>query len=222
LQVICYTGYHRLLALCVSLPCLIVYGIGIPGIVWVLMKKESERLDTRAAKEKFGFLYNGYKRKNYYWEIIIMYRKIVCIFISVFMNRIGVIVQALIIMIVLVIFMQMNSMRRPFVARALNDIEDLSLMTSVVTIYCGLFFISSKDKTSSDFNPDKDFYLNATGQLILFCVIVIANFIFILTWVINYIVIMRMTIKEKFKTIYICLFLCCRMDKYEKENEKLA
>ena len=43
--------------------------------------------------------------------------------------------------------MQVNSMRRPFIARALNDIEDLSLMTSVITIYCGLFFISSKDKT---------------------------------------------------------------------------
>lgn len=65
LQVICYSGYHYLFALGVALPCLIVYGLGIPAIVWVLMKKEKERLDTKAAKEKFGFLYNGYKRKNF-------------------------------------------------------------------------------------------------------------------------------------------------------------
>ena len=143
----------------------------------------------RSAKEKFGFLYNGYKRKDYYWEIIIMYRKILSIFVSVFLNRIGVIVQALVILIILVVFMQMNSMKRPFIARALNDIEDLSLMTSVITIYCGLFFISSKDKTSSDFNPDKDFYLDPTGQLILFVVIVLANGAFFTVWLIKYIAI---------------------------------
>jgi hypothetical protein len=101
-------------------------------------------------------------------------------------------------------------MRRPFVARALNDIEDLSLMTSVLTIYCGLFFISSKDKTSSDFNPDSDFYLDPTGQLILFMVIVLANFGFIVIWTVKYLYIMRFAIKEKYKKLYICLFLCCR------------
>lgn len=92
-----------------------------------------------------------------------MYRKILCIFVAVFMNRIGVIVQALVILIILVMYTQLNNMRRPFIARALNDMEDLSLMTSVITIYCGLFFISSKPKTSSDFDPDKDFYLNPEG-----------------------------------------------------------
>mmetsp|Transcript_6151 Transcript_6151/g.5544 ORF Transcript_6151/g.5544 Transcript_6151/m.5544 type:complete len:320 (-) Transcript_6151:481-1440(-) len=218
LQVICFTGLHYLLAFAVSLPCLILYGVGIPGVVWILMRKETERFETKAAKQKFGFLYNGYKRKNYYWEIIIMYRKTLCIFVSVFLNRIGVIVQALVMLIILVIFMQVHGMRRPFIARTLNDMEDLSLMTSMVTIYCGLFFISSKDINSADFVQDSDFYLNELGQLILFLVIVCANLFFILYWVIKYIMLMRLRMKEKFKKLYICLFLCCRQDKYEKET----
>jgi uncharacterized membrane protein len=41
LQVICYTGLHNVLTLGAALPCLIVYGLGIPAVVLVLMKKES-------------------------------------------------------------------------------------------------------------------------------------------------------------------------------------
>ena len=58
-----------------------------------------------------------------------MYRKIFCIFIAVFLRRIGIIVQALVLLIVLMMFMQANSSRRPFAARALNDIESFSLIT---------------------------------------------------------------------------------------------
>jgi hypothetical protein len=92
LQVICYTGLHKYLAFGVALPCLIVWGIGIPITVFMMMRKDSGMLETNAVKQKFGFLYNGYKRQNYFWEIVIMYRKIFCIFIAVFLKRIGIIV----------------------------------------------------------------------------------------------------------------------------------
>ena len=148
LQVVCWDGLHTLMALGVALPCLITWGIGIPAGVWILLNKEREGLDTIAVKEKFGFLYNGYKRGSFFWEIVIMYRKILMIAISVFMNRVGLIVQALVLLITMVAFLQLNNMRRPFASRTLNDIEDLSLITGIVTIYSGIFFIASKDSTS--------------------------------------------------------------------------
>ena len=92
LQVVCWEGLHPLMAYGIALPCLLLWGIGIPAGVWILMNRDRERLDTIAVKEKFGFLYNGYKRSSYFWEIVIMYRKISMIAISVFMNRIGLIV----------------------------------------------------------------------------------------------------------------------------------
>ena len=98
-------------------------------MIYILMAKEKERLDTDAAKIKYGFLYNGYKRDNYYWEIIIMYRKIFCLFISVFLNGVGIVVQALVLLILLVVFTQLNNVTRPFGTRALNEVEDMSLYT---------------------------------------------------------------------------------------------
>jgi hypothetical protein len=42
-------------------------------------------------KEKFGFLYHGYKKKYFFWEIVIMYRKIAMVVIAVVIVNLGVI-----------------------------------------------------------------------------------------------------------------------------------
>jgi hypothetical protein len=142
LQIMCWEHKHQFYTYLVALPCFIIWGLGIPAMIYILMSKEKENLDTDAAKIKFGFLYNGYKRANYTWEIVIMYRKIVCLCLSVFLSGIGIIVQALVLLILLVVFIGLNSALRPFAERTLNEIEDISLATQIITIYCGLFFIS--------------------------------------------------------------------------------
>ena len=101
----CYEGLHAYMAYGLAGPCILMWGLGIPATVLIMMNREADKMDTVAVKQKFGFLYNGYKRHNFYWEIVIMYRKILCIFIAVFLNRVGIIVQALVLLILLVIFL---------------------------------------------------------------------------------------------------------------------
>lgn len=50
------------------------------------------KLDTKKIREQYGFLYKGYKVKYFYWEVVIMYRKILIICIAVFISRFGLIV----------------------------------------------------------------------------------------------------------------------------------
>jgi len=71
-----------------------------------------------------------------------MYRKLILIFIQIFIQAYGVITQALIVFILLIVFLIINSKKKPFVNLALNDLETYSLMASMITIYCGLFYIS--------------------------------------------------------------------------------
>lgn len=47
------------------------------------MAKDKSKLKTLKMKEKIGFLYNGYKLQFYYWEVIVMYRKIMMVIIAV-------------------------------------------------------------------------------------------------------------------------------------------
>lgn len=91
MQIICYTGAHFFWALCVALPALIVWGLGIPFFAYILLTREKAKLGTMELKEKFGFLFNGYKKEFYYWEVVIMYRKILMIVIAVIIKSFGVI-----------------------------------------------------------------------------------------------------------------------------------
>ena len=71
-----------------------------------------------------------------------MYRKIVIVFISVFLSAYGVITQALVVFVLLVSFLLINIKLKPFALVVLNEMETLSLTTSMITVYCGLFFLS--------------------------------------------------------------------------------
>jgi hypothetical protein len=90
-QIVCWDHMHLRLTGSVGVFGLAVWGLGIPAMIYALMAKEKERLDTDAAKIRYGFLYNGYKRDAYFWEIVVMYRKIVCLFIAVFLKPIGIV-----------------------------------------------------------------------------------------------------------------------------------
>ena len=118
--------------------------------------------------------------------------------------------------------MQANASRRPFAARALNDIESMSLATQIVTIYCGIFFISSKDINSDSFNKNKDFHLDENSKIFFFGVIAFCNVSFVILWVTKFVVTIRVLIKEKYPTIYVYLFLCGRKDKMPLEVAKRA
>jgi hypothetical protein len=98
-------------------------------------------------------------------------------------------------------------------SRGLNDIETASLMTGLITVYCGIFFVSSKDKTNDDFDPNQDFSLNETSIYILFIVIVVCNISFFLAWLFKFTMILKIYIRDKYPKIYLYLFLCGRKDK---------
>jgi hypothetical protein len=58
-----------------------------------MIRHNRNDLGNKLVKEQFGFLYNGYRNSTYYWEIVIIFRKITIIFISVFLSSSGTIIQ---------------------------------------------------------------------------------------------------------------------------------
>lgn len=143
LQVQCYKSIHLIMSLAVGVPGFLLVGIGIPSAILYMMCRDWDRLDTVQIKEKFGFLFNGYKRPSFYWEIVIMFRKVFFVMIVVFLDRVGKIVQALVILMILVVFIQVNNLKRPFIVWSLNELENYSLTANLITVYCGVFFLSA-------------------------------------------------------------------------------
>jgi hypothetical protein len=77
-----------------------------------------------------------------------------------------------------------NLKKKPFSTIALNDLETLSLVTSMASIYCGLFFISEMPADYVKVNPDATnaLVLSDGIKLVFFFIIVISNCIFFLYW----------------------------------------
>ena len=71
-----------------------------------------------------------------------MYRKMSIIIISVFLKFYGAITQALVVFILLIVFLILNISVLPFTFKSLNEMEILSIIIWMLTIYWGLFFLS--------------------------------------------------------------------------------
>jgi hypothetical protein len=69
---------------------LIIWGFGIPIFAFILLALEKEKLEKLEVRQKLGFLFRGYVLRFYYWEIVIMFRKIILILIQSFLVQYGV------------------------------------------------------------------------------------------------------------------------------------
>ena len=78
------------------------------------------------------------------------------IFITVFLSSLGRIVQALAVILLLISYLYFTIRKKPYQTRRLNELEVSSLLSSSVTIYCGVFFLSHRDINDSSFTPNVD------------------------------------------------------------------
>ncbi|TNV88113.1 hypothetical protein FGO68_gene1765 [Halteria grandinella] len=210
MDVICYEGMHQTVAFEIALPAIIVFSIGIPFVGFWAIFKNKDDLEKTLIKKRYGFLYNGYRSGvASYWEIFVIYRKIMLIFIQVFLVRLGKIVQALITLLFLCLIMILTRSINPYQQHYLNTLEVVSLFSSTFSVYFCIYFVTS---TFSD-----AYYSREVSETFMFVLIVFMQVIFFLYWFYCFVKEFRQTIRMKFPKFYLLVFLCCRKDKLELE-----
>jgi hypothetical protein len=91
----------------------------------------------------------------------------------------------MIVFVIMIGFLIANLKKKPYVAMALNDLETFSLITSAISIYCGIFFISdvpAKDMKDVPQSVKGIINLSEGMRLFFFMVIMIANVVFFGFW----------------------------------------
>jgi hypothetical protein len=89
-----------------------------------------------------GYLYEGFKSDFYFWEYLILGRKYILISICIFMTNYGIMTQALTVLLVLVLCLVLTARKRPFINEYMFDLEAISLATSIISVYSGLFYLA--------------------------------------------------------------------------------
>ncbi|TNV74918.1 hypothetical protein FGO68_gene11958 [Halteria grandinella] len=211
LDVVCYRGIHWTIAIGVSLPVIIIFSLGIPIVGFWVIYKNKEDLQKPFFKKRYGFLYSGYgKGGSAYWEIFVIYRKIILIFIQVFLVRLGKIVQALITLLFLCTVMFFTHFLSPYTQHYLNHLELISLFSSTVSVYFCIYFIS--------FNIAENTSNESTSEPTMFALIVIFQTVFFIYWAYCFMREFRYTIRKRFPRLYLVLVLCCRKEKLTLES----
>ena len=141
LQIRCWEGRHLTYALAVALPGLIIWGIGVPTVILGSLVTQKKRLNDISVKLRFGYLYKGYRTSRFYWEFIVIYRKLLIIVIATFLSRIAKMTQTLIALSVLIVFLVLHHYSQPYSHASLNTMEHRSLLVSIATVFFGLFYL---------------------------------------------------------------------------------
>ncbi|KAJ9441668.1 hypothetical protein DIPPA_32898 [Diplonema papillatum] len=133
--------YETWRALAVAL--FFLYGFGIPTFCIVLLTiwagKDGTGLLRKRVVESFGFLYSGYRMKRYYWEMIIMLRKMLVVFVIVFYDGRQE-YQTMLGIWLTTFFLTANIFAKPFVFHLLWQIENLSLACVAASLNLSMLY----------------------------------------------------------------------------------
>uniref|UniRef100_A0A7S0DJ70 TRP C-terminal domain-containing protein n=2 Tax=Amorphochlora amoebiformis TaxID=1561963 RepID=A0A7S0DJ70_9EUKA len=149
----CYEGQHLLFMICLGVPMLVLYVLGFPFVCMVFLWRNrkdmpvvladapgigwEERFRRLRKSIKVFLLFHGFKPKYYFWEILIMARKIMIVCFAVFFDSPS--LQAASSTLLIVIALGMQLQWKPFSTRMCNHFELYGIITSLVTFFFGQF-----------------------------------------------------------------------------------
>ena len=136
----CWTPEHTFWIFTLAAPNLLLWGPGLIIFVYLILRRNSRRLDSVDFRNKYAFLYIGYKRDKRYWELFIIFRKLVLVFIVVFAGYHSTALQIYLFLVVLTVIYWAQKRNRPYSDEKLNQLEDISLFSAGLINFCALYF----------------------------------------------------------------------------------
>ena len=153
----CWEGDHSAVVWLLFGPCVVVWVVGIPLLASLLMRhyqhhwicpecgtkspltqascscgapvgQDGERmLYSIGVQRKFAFLYKGYEPQYYYWELIVLSRKMIFVIIDVLGETLGPIIQTVLALLTVVVALLLHIKCEPYQVGEIDTLERISL-----------------------------------------------------------------------------------------------
>lgn len=138
----CFAGWHRALALGLGVPGVLLFSCGVPAASAAFLAMRRAQLETDMTfGAKWGFVYGEYRPRFFFWESVVMLRKLLMVVVIVYVGYVGEGVQVLVAMGVLITAMVVQLLFAPFREPFMNTLERVSLYATCATLYASLFFL---------------------------------------------------------------------------------
>lgn len=120
---------------------------------------------------KYGFLFAGYKVRLFFWEIVIIFRKIFLVMLFAFLTVVSSSTQVLAGLLCLIVSMVLHVKFEPYSSIRMNRMEHYSLQVTSLTMYMGMFYVAGGAHMQGD-----------AVKWFFFLAIVGPNSLFLLHW----------------------------------------
>ena len=134
----CWAGELGIWQLAVGVPVLVLLLIFIPLYLCWLIKKR-----------RFAFLTYFYKEEHAYWDVIVLWRKVLFLFTVVLLTDYGEAVESTNAAIVLGLAFALHCYYLPYASPLANFVDGLGLLVLIFTLSIGTFQSSAKISTSA-------------------------------------------------------------------------
>jgi hypothetical protein len=188
LSIKCWDAEHIRQILLVVLPSIVVWVVGLPTLALFYLIIKHNSLEAWHIKQVFSFLYKGYERPYFYWEFVILYRKVALISASVFLGTVGIRIQALTVLALLLVSLFLQLQIKPFNEPSFNKLEIRSIFVSAITIYAGLYYEAEN--------------VNTLLSVLIFAGMLLANGYFLTLWLLSVSPILLQYITERIRSLW--------------------
>ncbi len=165
MSLVCWGSDHIFIVLVFAIPSLAVWIVLVPLICLRNIFRKRYNLKDEKTVLKYGFLYNGFHKKTFYWGFVKYFQKVVIILLR--MSDIEVSYKMVTLLAVLVFCNSFGKFKTAYVHKSLNHLEITSntvvLITLILTIY---LFLGVNEKV----------------EVLFFVFIFIANLYFLGLW----------------------------------------
>ncbi|CAD8125242.1 unnamed protein product [Paramecium sonneborni] len=165
------TSSHVKWLLTFVLPSALMLGFIIPTYLFLNLFKIRTKLDEPDSRKSWGYLYNEYQPKAYFWEIVKIYEKSFILSFLTFYEDL-IIIKAALIFIIVFIYSGLTKKYKPYKLPFLNQIDDFSTLVCGTSIVLGMTLYSANKSNNQEI----------IWPFYIFLVIINSTFIFIILW----------------------------------------
>jgi len=162
----CWKGQHLEWIYKLAIPSLVIWLILVPCLALGILIKHRRQATSKQVLARFGFLYFGYRKERFYWEFVVLTRKLLLLVSLIALDFDSLYLKIYLFLTILVFSYIIQARMHPYANNELNQLEQISLLSAGTICFCGLYFVNSKR------NQVLDIVINAlciAGTLI-FCV----------------------------------------------------
>jgi len=141
LQEPCFEDRHIAYVMAVTVPCILVYIVGLPVIAFMIIMRNKHRLEEHNFGIRYGLLYLGYRKNREWWEITIVVRKVAIVIVATFGTLMRAVdLQAFVALLVVFVSIITHLVGKPFdmngeKSRMLHQLEFVSLACCWITFW---------------------------------------------------------------------------------------